>query len=284
METKAGYVAVGLFVMALLIGLVGALLWLAGAQFDREFAYYQTTFKGAVTGLGKGTVVRYDGIEVGRVQDLRFDPDDPKAVIVMMQTRPDLNIRTDSQTSLESEGLTGGVYVEISGGSKNAPVLYPKPGESYAVIASKPSAIEALAEAAPQLLARISQAVDGINRALGDKNQAALTGTLQHLDTVTGALAEETPKLDATLRNLSVASAKFPQVVDDADQDAKKIGKLSDDADAFVAGSDPAELTRLVADTRQLVENLNRLTEQLNRQPTSVLFGDRRKGYTPNGK
>ena len=37
----------------------------------------------------------------------------------------------------------------------------------------------------------------------------------------------------------------------------------------------------LVADLRRLTTNLTRLSEQLNRQPTRLLFGDRREGYSP---
>src|SRR5476651_2536630 len=115
METKANYVAVGAFVLICVLGLVVTLLWLAGAQYSQEYAYFQTYFKGPVTGLGDGTVVRYNGIDVGRVTDLEFDPNDPQTVIVTLQAKPDLNIREDSETSIESEGLTGGSYVEISG-------------------------------------------------------------------------------------------------------------------------------------------------------------------------
>ena len=39
METRASYVTVGAFVMACLIGLVIAALWLAGAQYRQEFSY-----------------------------------------------------------------------------------------------------------------------------------------------------------------------------------------------------------------------------------------------------
>ena len=78
METKANYVAVGAFVLACVIGLVVTILWLAGVQYSQEYAYYQAYFKGPVTGLGKGTVTRYNGIEVGRITDLAFDPADPQ--------------------------------------------------------------------------------------------------------------------------------------------------------------------------------------------------------------
>ncbi len=103
------------------IGLVVTILWLAGAQYSQEYSYYQTYFKGPVTGLGKGTVTRYNGIDVGRVTDLEFDPNDPQSVIVTLQVQPDLNIREDSLASIESQGLTGGTYVEISGGTAKSP-------------------------------------------------------------------------------------------------------------------------------------------------------------------
>src|ERR1700761_5700530 len=141
METKANYVAVGAFVLACVIGLVVTILWLAGAQYSQEYAYYQTYFKGPVTGLGKGTLTRYNGIEVGRVTDLEFDPADPQRVIVTLQVRPGLNIREDSEASIESQGLTGGSYVEISGGTAKSPLLTAREGQRFPIIRSKQSTL-----------------------------------------------------------------------------------------------------------------------------------------------
>jgi phospholipid/cholesterol/gamma-HCH transport system substrate-binding protein len=58
METRANYVLVGAFVLICIAGLFVAILWVAGSQFREEYTYYRTYFTGAVTGLGKGTVVR----------------------------------------------------------------------------------------------------------------------------------------------------------------------------------------------------------------------------------
>ncbi len=67
METKANYVAVGAFVLTCIVGLVVSIMWLAGVQYAQEYSYYTTNFKGPVTGLGKGTVTRFNGIDVGRI-------------------------------------------------------------------------------------------------------------------------------------------------------------------------------------------------------------------------
>jgi len=116
METRANYVAVGAFVLACMLALVVTVLWLAGVQYSQEYVYYQTKFTGSVTGLGKGTTVRYNGIEVGRVESLDFAPNDPSSVIATLQVRPDLSIYKDATASIASQGLTGGSYVEIIGG------------------------------------------------------------------------------------------------------------------------------------------------------------------------
>lgn len=288
METKANYVAVGAFVMACILGLVVTLLWLAGVQYSQEYAYFQTNFKGPVTGLGKGTTVRYNGIEVGHVDSLQFDPNDPQVVIVTMQIQPNLNIREDSEASIESEGLTGGSYVEISGGTANSPLLVAKEGQRYPVIKTKASTLQQLEESAPLLMAKLNSAADKLNDVLNDHNRKALSDILTNLDETTGVLARRSGDIDATLRNVSAAtrniddaSAKLGPTLVDADQGLKKFGKLATDADNFINGPGLGQIDDVMSDLRRLSESLNRLSDQLNRDPTKLLFGDRRKGYTP---
>src|SRR5215831_19516814 len=146
METRANYVAVGVLLLDSELGVVVTLLWLAGTQYSQEFAYFQTNFRGPVTGLAKGTTVLYNGIGVGRVDDLQFDPNDPQNVIVILQVRPGLNLRTDSISSIESQGLTGGENVEITGGKATSTLLVPQAWQRYAVIQSKTSTFQKLEE------------------------------------------------------------------------------------------------------------------------------------------
>jgi phospholipid/cholesterol/gamma-HCH transport system substrate-binding protein len=288
METKANYVAVGAFVLVCMVGLVVTLLWLAGAQYSQEYVYYQTYFKGPVTGLGDGTTVRYNGIDVGRVTELKFDPNDPQRVIVKLQTKPDLHIRQDSEATIESEGLTGGSYVEISGGTKKSPELVPAAPGQIPVIKSSQSTLQQLAQSAPMLLKKLNDAADKVNDLLNPQNRKAFGDILGNLDTTTTALAKRSADIDATLANFSVASKnlalasdKIAPTLTDADTSVRKLGKLSDDADAFVNGEGLAQLSSLLRESRGLVASLTRLSNELDRQPTQLLFGDRHKGYTP---
>jgi phospholipid/cholesterol/gamma-HCH transport system substrate-binding protein len=285
METKANYVAVGTFVLLGVLGLLIALLWLAGAQYREEFAYYRTYFSGSVTGLGKGTSVRYNGIEVGRVSDLTFDPENPKRVIVTMQLQPSLPIHDDSLASIDSEGLTGGSFVEIDGGSKNAPILAPTEDVAIPVIRSKPSTLQQLEESAPLLVAKLNKAADQLNAVLSDQNVQAFSLTLKNLQDMTAAFKGDMPDLDTTLKNISNASVSLNgdlgdlhKVLGHADQATIGITRVADDLDTQVNG---AELSQFVAQSRALVQSLTTLSNALEAHPTQLIFGDRRKGYTP---
>lgn len=288
METKANYVAVGAFVLACVIGLVITILWLAGAQYSQEYSYYQTFFKGPVTGLGKGTVTRYNGIDVGRITDLEFNPADPQSVIVTLQVQPNLNIREDSQASIESQGLTGATYVEISGGTASSPTLVAKEGQRYPVIRAKQSTLQQLEQSAPEVVAKLNIAVTRLNDLLSDENRKSLSHVLANLDQTTTTLAQNSTRIDATIANANTAmanlrdaSAGLKPALEHADATMTKFNKVADDTDAFIKGDSLAQISDLVGEMRRLVASLTKFSDQLNRDPTKLLFGDRRKGYQP---
>jgi phospholipid/cholesterol/gamma-HCH transport system substrate-binding protein len=288
METKANYVAVGAFVLACMLALVVTVLWLAGVQYSQEYVYYTTTFNGSVSGLGKGTTVRYNGIEVGRVDSLDFAPNDPSSVVATLQIRPDLNIHTDATASIASQGLTGGSYVEIIGGKKDSPLLQKTASKPYPQIQSKQSTLALLEESAPQVVDKLNKIADKLLLVLNDQNRKAIGDILSNVAAVTGTLKDRRPEIDATLRNtaeathnLAIASRDLHPTLVQANLTLQKLDRLSTDADHVVTGDGVAQLSALIADSRRLVGSLTKLSDGLNREPTRVIFGDRRKGYTP---
>ena len=112
---------------------------------------------------------------------------------------------------------------------------------------------------------------------------------------VTTTLAARSGEIDATIRhandavaNLEKASSGFQpaidhvnSTIDTANTTLKKYGKVADDADAFINGEGLSQMSDLIGEMRRTVANLNQLSAQINKQPTVLLFGDRRKGYTP---
>jgi phospholipid/cholesterol/gamma-HCH transport system substrate-binding protein len=312
METRGNYVAVGAFVLIMLAGIFVSAIWLLRIQFRAEYAYFETHFEGPVTGLGKGAAARLNGIDIGRVEDIEFDPDDPKLVVVILEVRAGLTIHSDAVASLETQGLTGVSYVEIAGGTKGAPPLEAKEGQRYAVIASKPSSFQAVINNAPEVVARLIVISDRLADLLNDDNRKAIADILDNIRDTTAALSRHSGDLDhtltdaaATMHSLSTASNSLDDMLGKVDHDidkidpilnsandaVKKLDHMAGNLDSVIDQAKPqlhdltttgaAQLTQLLSEARTLVSNLNRVSAQLERDPTRFIFGDRRQGFNP---
>jgi phospholipid/cholesterol/gamma-HCH transport system substrate-binding protein len=276
-----------------------------------------------VVGLGTGTAVRFNGIDVGSVAELAFDPANPSSVVVTVQIDPSVPIQVDAVASIQSQGFTGATFLEIDGGSAGAPLLTAQPGEEYPVIPSMPSTLQQLAQSGPELVARFSTVGERVGDLLNEENRKLfaealikLSETLDNLRSTTEVFERRSEDLDATLENLRIASAAIANTLGNvdktlegadraltsadkalasvdtvvaaaktaittADATMEKIGGLSDDARKVVNGQGVAQLTQMLAQTRALIASLTRLSQDLEREPSRLLYGDRREGYTP---
>jgi len=314
METRANYVAVGTFVVALLAGIVIMALWLARIEFNRDFALYDIYFTGSVIGLAQGSAVSYNGIQIGRVTEIRVDPQNLQQVRVTIEVNQPALIKTDVVASLESQGLTGVAYVELSGGSKGAPELEARPGERYPVIASRPSRLQSFVSSAPEALARLIDVADRLAAILDDRNRTAITDILDNTRRVTGAAAARVGDIDTVLGDTAAAAREMRSTLAAAnetladlrqmigtkggdartalqsiDEATRKLDQLLNHADALVQENRGPlrdfsqrglnELTQLMIDARTLVAGLTRLTDEIQRDPARFLFGDRGEGY-----
>jgi phospholipid/cholesterol/gamma-HCH transport system substrate-binding protein len=256
--------------------------------------------------------VRLNGIEVGRVTRIELYPKDPQLVRLVLQIRNTVEIRTDAVASLETLGLTGVSYVEISGGTADSPPLVAAEGQSYPTIASRPSSLQKVFNSTPELLERLLVISDRVALVLDDQNRQAIAETLANIRVTTAIVARHTQDIDQlvtestqTMHNLLAASgslqtmlSKFDRTADKGDRlvvaandAADQVKKLAADLDAVVVSSKPGlhdlttngvtQLNDLLGDARRLTASLNRVSMALERDPSHFLFGDRRQGYTP---
>ena len=127
--------------------------------------------------------------------------------------------------SIESQGLTGGSYVEIEGGTRDAPLLVAQPGQDYPVIRSKPSTLQQIYQSGPELLARLSMVADNANSVLDRENRQAFAEMLGSLRDLTKTLSQRSGDIDSLLANLASATARLDQALASADTAARKIGR-----------------------------------------------------------
>src|SRR5215471_2207490 len=135
METRAHYVAVGAFVLAVIFLAFVAVLWLGHAEFGQQAKRYYIFFRGSVAGLNKGSQVQYNGIPVGRVVDIRVDPDNLEQIQVAVAIDTGIvDIKSDARAYLDTNILNGIATIQIRGGTRQAQALQPPAGHRYAVI------------------------------------------------------------------------------------------------------------------------------------------------------
>jgi phospholipid/cholesterol/gamma-HCH transport system substrate-binding protein len=298
METRASYIAVGSFVIALLAGLVIAFLWFADTQLSEHMLRYETYFASVGSGLSAGSPVRVNGVQLGRVAEVALDPNAPTRVRVIMDIDSRAPIRSDSVATLEIQSLAGTTAIEISAGTKEAPAIELTDGHRYPVVWSRESNLSQIVGAVPNLLVKITALADQLQQVVNEKNRQSLGDTLDNLSQLTAVAAAhrediaqlfENSAADArdlhnVIANLGDMSKKLDQVAEQTGATVRSINGMVQDNRASLkdfSQNGLQQYQQLAIDTRALVSELSRAINSLQRDPTSILYGDRRQGYRP---
>jgi phospholipid/cholesterol/gamma-HCH transport system substrate-binding protein len=305
-ETRASYLVVGAFVLALIAGGFGFALWISRSNLKDDSTYYYIYFKGAVTGLQNGSQVLLRGVPVGRVADISIDEKDVELIQVTVSLKPGTPVKTDTVAELQMQGITGLSFVQLSGGTTSALPLEPRLEKRRAVIPSKPSSLERVFESVPEITAALTELAVRANDLLNDNNLRAIGGVFANLDAVTAALAASKDDLSKSLHDAPALIANLNALAEDLRKDVNKLADqsggtavaLTKTAQSFNALAEEIqaiadenrgalhdfgrsglyEFTQFLADARLLVNTLNRVAAQLERDPARFLFGDQQKG------
>src|SRR6266478_7736650 len=182
METRAHYVAVGAFVLAVIFLAFVAVLWLGRAEFAQETKRYYIYFRGSVAGLNKGSQVQYNGIPVGRVIDIRVDPGNLEQIQVTVEIDTSIvDIKSDARAFLDANILNGIATIQIRGGTREASELVPQSGHKYPVIKAGRSELEEVQANLPELLNDLREAAHSLNDLLSEQNRQAVSDSVQNI-------------------------------------------------------------------------------------------------------
>lgn len=276
METKVNLSLVGAFVLALGLALVAGVLWLAsGGLWQKQYERYLAVEQESVTGLNVNAPVRYNGVDIGRVQQIALDPQDPQRVNLLLAIERGTPVRQDTVAVLKAQGLTGIAYVELSGGTRNSPLLRAAPGAPYPVIATKSSLATRLENVLTSVLAKLDSTSNNVNAILSERNQQAFSAALDNLARSTAQLGPLLQRLGPALERVNRSAdslARMGNAVTQTSQGANDAVSAVG-ADAQRLGQDALpELERLLAELNALGASLRRLSEQTEQAPASLLF------------
>ncbi len=292
------YTLVGAFVLTLGALLIAGVLWLAsGGAWQTKYDVYMAVEEESVAGLNLNAAVKYNGVDVGKVQAIELDHINPKTVNLFFAIKHGTPVKEDTIAILKTQGLTGIAYVELSGGSPGSPLLVAKEGASYPVIQTAPSLSARLENVLSSVLAKIDDTSNNINAILSKENQDAFRSTLADVATVARTLAARKGSIDAGLTDAASTLKNTAKASQNIDALAERIGRAADAVETMgnevsktsisagsavdVLGADVKrfstetlpELQRLLGELSILSNSLRQLTDQTRRDPKGLIFG-----------
>lgn len=305
MDKQFNHAAVGLFVLLLSAAAIVAIIWLSAGRPHEEYLPYEVYIQESVAGLNKGAPVKYRGVDVGRVKSIELDPHNLELVRVLLDIQKGTIIKEDATATMETQGLLGIYYINLTGGSAAAPPLTAKAGQDYPVIPNRPSIFGRVEDVVSKLSTSIEGTMASINRLLSDDNVRSLSSTLGDVSSLTREVAKHSGDIDTGLENVRVILGNFRQTseglvpliqqmqrsvgaVEQMTSDLSKIVTVindkvrttGEDVQHFTGQSLP-EVSATIVELRQTSENLRNITEQLSRDPAAVLFGTHKQAPGP---
>jgi len=278
--------------------LIAGILWIASGGINQQkYDTYLAIENESVAGLSTNALVKYNGVDVGKVGNISLDPINPRRVRLELLIAHGTLIKENTLATLKTQGLTGIAYVELSGGDTNSSILVAKGNAPYPEIKTIPSLstrLENLLSSVVGKLDHLSGSFDGIN---SPQNVKAFSSALSDIAVVSHTIALRKDSLDAgmksaanTFANTDQASKKLDSLIVNLEKSAtavqlmandtagasRDVGStaksLGGDAHQFISQTTP-EIRNLIAELNALSASLRRFSEQTERNPAGFIAG-----------
>ena len=292
MENRAHAIAAGVFIVLMGLALVAVVAWF---QSDRtERVSYTIATHSAVSGLEAKALVKLKGVEIGKVNTIGFDPADPQQILVTIAVDKAAPLTSGTYAQLGLQGVTGLAYIDLEDTGKDLRRL---PASGAAPIELKPSVLDKVMTAAPDLVEGFAQSARRLNTLLSDSNQAEIARSLASIRIAAGDVSKVVASLqpsvaalpavvqhtDETVRRADRFIAQAIALTDDIrsragalDQlgtAAQQIGETTRAFDTAVIGNRPARTQPFLDEAAGASRALEHAAADLRERPQSILFG-----------
>jgi phospholipid/cholesterol/gamma-HCH transport system substrate-binding protein len=267
MKSKREEAAVGLFVCIAAALLIGTVLAVAGT-FSSGGVPYHTYFKSA-GGLLPGAMVRYAGMNAGKVKTVRVDPDDSTRIEIDFTVQRNVPVKTDSIAKVSALGALSDNYVELGTGTKNAPHAPPgselKSVESIGIgdlgdmIGSLEPVANQVLQSLNQRLVELQVTITRVNDLLNDKNRAGVSTSLANLNAM---LSDSRPKVSTSLANVQDATARLLPLLDNLKTTMNQANGVLSHLDSMLVAND-GDIRTTVVELKQTLATASILMQQM---------------------
>jgi phospholipid/cholesterol/gamma-HCH transport system substrate-binding protein len=214
-------------------------------------------------------MVRYGGMEAGKVDGVHVDPKDSTRIEIDFRVHPNIPVKIDSIAKISALGALSDNYVEVGTGTRNGQLAPPgselKSAETLG-LGDLGDMIGSLTPIANQTLQNLNQrltelqvTIARVNDLLNDKNRADVGGSLGNLNAM---LAEDRPKVSASLTNVQAASAKLAPLLDNLKKTMDEANTTLGHVDSLVV-ENRQDIRTIVVELRETLLTASSLLEQL---------------------
>ena len=282
MENRAHALAAGLFVIILSTALAATVMWFRGDTMMR--ATYMLVSEVPVSGLNSQATVRYRGVTVGKVENIKLDKKDPHKILVQIAVDKNVALTRNAFAQLGYQGLTGLAYVQLNDEDGEAEQLETDSDEP-AQIPLRPSLFDSITSSGQHLLGTANVLIERMNLLLEDENRTRFMHILENTEKATGRLSRVLNQLEPGLKTIPGLAAEASSVMKNADRlvvDLNQItSRLNREGGAIdglsVATVELGETMRSLREATEGIKNTTRSVDrvlfQLEDQPASLLFG-----------
>ncbi|QJE00246.1 MCE family protein [Massilia forsythiae] len=228
MENRSYALMTGFFTVALLVAAILVGLWL---NRDRTETHpYEIVTTQTIPGLNPQATVRYRGLEVGRVDDIVFDPRVTGQILIKLSIEDGAPVTTTTFSSLGYQGVTGIAFIQLDDDRTGSPLLKSDPGR-VARIPLRPGLLDQLETRGLAILEKTERITDSLNTVLSQQNAEKLAGAIDNVSKAAEAFGEVPRQLQPTL-------ARLPALAGKMDQTMNSVNRLADSATATVQNYD----------------------------------------------
>lgn len=252
METRANYVLIGVFTLAVVVGVFSFVYWFQNIGGTGERAFYRVQFEGSVSGLRTGASVLFNGIKVGEVTELKLDAQKPKQVIAGISVDKVVAIRPDTEIGLEFQGLTGISALSLKGGDPAKPVLVgaKTPAEERPMLVAPPGATQDVTAAARDALRKVQDLIE--------ENQKSIKSALENIDKFSATLVRNSEHIDNSLASIDKFTGALGRNADRIDSIVVGLQNLTGGADGK-----SGDINAAARSIKTLADNLDKRTDEL---------------------
>ncbi|WP_164967692.1 MlaD family protein [Arcobacter sp. CECT 8985] len=182
MDTKVNFYKIGIFVISFLILLLAFTFWLGKIGLENvKSDKYVIYINESVSGLNVDSPVKFKGVEVGYVQDIKINPNNSEQIQIDITVNKDTPIKQNNYATLGTLGLTGLKYIELKGGTKDSELLKEnEQGEK--VIKTRISVFASLENSTENISKQINKVLIQMNTLFNNKNLNKISNILSNTE------------------------------------------------------------------------------------------------------